>query len=173
MYVKTFHMWSIGFLDLKNIENRHQYHSYQMSFSRFIVNNAFWWRNCNQSIAVRVVIVCFRLSDFLLIHSRTPAEQTSSTDNVHNIALLWSYFTCVLSDVISTVGLHCCCPVDRFSSLSISESVQSTCCYTFRVICILGWQWNMVRLRYKNGEQCSIYQQLVTHCSGDSCFQST
>ena len=123
MYVKTFHMWSIGFLDLKNIENMQQYHRCRMSFSRFIVKNVFWWRNCNQSIAVRVVIVCFRLSDFLLIFSRTTAEQTSSTDNVHNNDLFWSYFASVMSDVTSTVGLHCCCPVDRISSLSISESV--------------------------------------------------
>ena len=95
------------------------------SFEFNICSIANIFRYCNQIIAVCVVIFCFRLSDFLWILSRTPAEQTSSTDNVHNIALLSSSFACVMSDVPSTVGVHCCYPVDRFSSLSILESVLS------------------------------------------------
>ena len=43
-------------------------------------------RHCDQSIPVRVVIVCFRSSNFPLILTRTP-EQTSFTDNVDSIAL--------------------------------------------------------------------------------------
>ena len=43
----------------------------------------------------------------------------------------------------------------------------STCWVPFGLICLLGWQRNVVCLRYKIGVQCSIYQHVATNCSGD------
>ena len=41
--------------------------------------------------------------------------------------------------------------------LNVIDLGISTCCVPFGLICLLGWQRNVVCLRYKNGVQCSIY----------------
>ena len=43
----------------------------------------------------------------------------------------------------------------------------STCWVPFGLICLLGWQRNVVCLRYKIGVQCSIYQHVATNFYGD------
>ena len=80
------------------------------------------FRYCTQIIAVRFTIACFRLSDFLLIISRTPAYQTSSTDNVDKHWLIvelfrFSYVKCYTNRV------SCYWPAHRVSSSSISQWV--------------------------------------------------
>ena len=44
MYVMTFHMWSIVFLDLKNIELDTKDRLKRSTLSRFIGGNVFWWQ---------------------------------------------------------------------------------------------------------------------------------
>ena len=43
----------------------------------------------------------------------------------------------------------------------------NTCWVPFGLICLIGWQRNVVCLRYKIGVQCSIYRHVATNCSGD------
>ena len=86
---------------------------YMLSFEINLCSIANIFRYCNQSIAVRVVIVCFRLSDFLFILSRTAAEQTSSTGSIDNIALSQSYVASVcrmLHQQYLAVGLYVVSP---------------------------------------------------------------
>ena len=77
-------------------------------------------RYCNQSIVVRVVIDGFRSSKFPLMLTRTPAEQTFSTDNIDSIALSYRYFAYVMPDETSTV------PCFRWSVSTSGNQLKKT-----------------------------------------------